>query len=226
MNQLLLVEDEIKTARSIYKGLTENGFQVDLSDNGEDALERTRQTHYDLIISDILMPKLNGIEFCKSLRNENNKTPVLMLTALGQISDKVEGFQAGSDDYLVKPFDFTELLLRIQALLRRNTTASAENSFQIQDLKINFDSKLVWRGDKEINLTAKEFALLEFFVHNRHRCITKEEIAKSVWNVDFKTGTNFVEVYVSYLRNKIDKDYPNKLIHTRKGIGYFFRTVD
>ena len=226
MNQLLLVEDEIKTARSIYKGLTENGFQVDLSDNGEDALERTRQTHYDLIISDILMPKLNGIEFCKSLRNENNKTPVLMLTALGQISDKVEGFQAGSDDYLVKPFDFTELLLRIQALLRRNTTASTENSFQIQDLKINFDSKLVWRGDKEINLTAKEFALLEFFIHNRHRCITKEEIAKSVWNVDFKTGTNFVEVYVSYLRNKIDKDYPNKLIHTRKGIGYFFRIVD
>lgn len=222
--KLLVVEDEIKTANTLQRGLEEKGYQVKLAYDGETALSLAGNDKFDVIITDIIIPKINGLEFCKKLRENKNYTPIIMLTALGLTADKIRGFDSGSDDYLVKPFDFEELLARIKVQVNRNKpNQDSENYLLAPNLKMNLNTKEVFRNDTCITLTAKEYALLEYFLKNPNRVISREEIAEKVWSLDFDTGTNIIEVYVSYLRNKIDKHNEPKLIHTKKGMGYIFR---
>jgi two-component system, OmpR family, copper resistance phosphate regulon response regulator CusR len=228
--KLLVVEDEVKTANTLKKGFEENGFQVVTAFDGEQAFNLCTRQRFDVIISDIIVPRLNGMEFCRNLRAAGNDTPIIMLTALGLTADKIRGFEAGTDDYMVKPFDFSELLARVKAVItrsRKNQPAEAkESSLQFKDLTLNLDTKEASRSGRKIPLTAKEYALLEYFMRNPNKIVSKDEIAEKVWDIRFNTGTNIIEVYVSYLRNKIDRDSPEKLIHTRKGMGYIFRTED
>jgi two-component system, OmpR family, copper resistance phosphate regulon response regulator CusR len=222
--KLLVVEDEIKTANTLKKGLEENGYDVMTANDGEKAISLAAKNRFDVIITDVIIPKVNGLEFCRKLRVNKNYTPVIMLTALGLTSDKIKGFDSGTDDYLVKPFDFEELLARIKALINRTKKKAApQNILRYADLRLNLETKEVHRNDSQIALTAKEYALLEYFMRNKHKVISKEDIAEKVWDINFDTGTNIIEVYVSYLRNKIDKDANVKLIHTKKGLGYIFR---
>jgi two-component system copper resistance phosphate regulon response regulator CusR len=221
--KLLVVEDEIKTANTLKKGLEENGYEVTVANEGATALSLASKIKFDLIVTDIVMPKLSGLEFCVKLRESKIFTPLIMLTALGLTADKIKGFDSGSDDYLVKPFDFAELLARIKVRLNKNENKEKPVDLVYADLKMNQVTKEVHRGDRHISLTAKEYALLEFFMRNTGRVISKEDIAEKVWDLNFDTGTNIIEVYVSYLRNKIDKDFQSKLIHTKKGMGYIFR---
>ncbi len=224
MKRLLVIEDEVKTARSVRQGLEEHQYQVELAFDGETGMKMAMRNKYDLIISDIIMPGINGIELCRQLRDANVQTPILMLTALGTVADKLEGFDSGADDYLAKPFEFQELLARIKALLKRNPQIDQEpHVLAIADLELNLGTKRACRGGREIELTAKEFALLEFFISNKGRVLSKIEIAERVWGIDFDTGTNIVEVYVNYLRKKVDKDFSPKLIHTQFGMGYILK---
>jgi len=222
--KVLVVEDEIKTANTLKKGLEENGYQVIVANEGAAALELALNQQFDAIVTDIVMPKLNGLEFCYQLRENEIFTPIIMLTALGLTSDKIKGFDAGGDDYLVKPFDFEELLARLKVQVnRKQTKPLSARELRFSDIKLNLITKEVFRAGKAIILTAKEFALLEFFMRNANQVISKEDISEKVWDINFDTGTNIVEVYVSYLRNKIDKDHKSKLIHTKKGMGYILR---
>jgi two-component system copper resistance phosphate regulon response regulator CusR len=222
--KLLVIEDEVKTADTLQKGLKEKGYDVYTAYDGEIAWSLAENNKFDLIITDIILPKVNGLEFCKKLRQSRNFTPVIMLTALGLTSDKLNGFDSGSDDYLVKPFDFDELLARIKVLINRSQNKfQMSNLLKYADLELNLDTKEVKRGETKINLTAKEYVLLEYFIRNANRVVSKEEIAEKVWDITFDTGTNVIEVYVSYLRNKIDKDFVPRLIHTKKGMGYILR---
>jgi two-component system copper resistance phosphate regulon response regulator CusR len=221
--KLLVVEDEIKTANILKKGLEEKGYEVQVANEGVTALSLASKNKYDLIVTDIVMPRLNGLDFCRKLRESRNYTPLIMLTALGLTTDKIKGFDSGSDDYLVKPFDFEELLARIRVQLNRSSRPDSGDELTYSDLRLNLVTKEVHRGEKQINLTAKEYALLELFMRHSERVISKEDIAEKVWDINFDTGTNIIEVYVSYLRNKIDKEFSPKLIHTKKGMGYIFR---
>lgn len=226
MHRILILEDEIKTVKTVTKGLSENGFEVDFALDGEEGLLLVGKKHYDLIITDILMPKVNGIEFCEEIRKQNTGIPILILSALGFTEDKLKGFDAGGDDYLVKPFDFQELLARIKALLKRSLEIKTpQRIIEYADLKLNIDTKEVFRDENPIQLTAKEFNLLEFFMLNKEILLTKEQIIEHVWGLDFDTGTNILEVYISYLRNKIGNKEGSKFIHTRKGLGYIFKDI-
>lgn len=222
--KILLVEDEPKTAEYIKIGLTENGFDVELAANGQKALQEVISKPYDLLITDIIMPGMDGRELVKEVRKTNQDIPVLMLTALGTTEEIVVGFETGADDYLVKPFEFKELLVRIKSLLKRSSRFQQEDSvLSIADLTLNLDAKTLVRGGKKIDLTAKEFGLLEYLLRNKGKTISRAELAKNVWKIDFDTGTNMVEVYVNYLRKKVDKDFTQKLIHTQFGLGYVLR---
>jgi two-component system copper resistance phosphate regulon response regulator CusR len=222
--KILLVEDEPKTAEYIKIGLTENGFDVELAANGQKALQEVISKPFDLLITDIIMPGMDGRELVKEVRKTNQDIPVLMLTALGTTEEIVVGFETGADDYLVKPFEFKELLVRIKSLLKRSSRFQQEDSvLSIADLTLNLDAKTVVRGGKKIDLTAKEFGLLEYLLRNKGKTISRAELAKNVWKIDFDTGTNMVEVYVNYLRKKVDKDFTQKLIHTQFGMGYVLR---
>ncbi|MFO0505657.1 MAG: response regulator transcription factor, partial [Chryseotalea sp.] len=202
--KILLVEDEPKTAEYIKIGLTENGFDVELAANGQKALQEVISKPYDLLITDIIMPGMDGRESVKEVRKTNQDIPVLMLTALGTTEEIVVGFETGADDYLVKPFEFKELLVRIKSLLKRSSRFQQEDSvLSIADLTLNLDAKTVVRGGKKIDLTAKEFGLLEYLLRNKGKTISRAELAKNVWKIDFDTGTNMVEVYVNYLRKKV-----------------------
>lgn len=224
MQRLLIIEDEVKTVQSVKQGLEELHYKVDVAYDGGMGKKMALRNKYDLIISDIILPVKNGIELCRELREENVQTPMLMLTALGTVSDKLEGFDSGADDYLAKPFEFQELLARIRALLKRNPQIAQEAGLlAIADLELNLDTKKARRNGKEIGLTAKEFALLQYFILHKGRVLSKVEIAQHVWGIDFDTGTNVVEVYVNYLRKKIDKDFSTKLIHTQFGMGYVIK---
>jgi len=224
MQRLLIIEDEVKTARSVKQGLEEHNYHVEVAYDGNVGSKMAMRGNYDLIISDIILPGINGIELCKQLRLANVQTPVLMLTALGTIADKVEGFDSGADDYLPKPFEFQELLARIKALLKRSPKIiSPSRELSIADLTLNLETKKAAREGVEIELTAKEFALLEYFIQNKNRVLSKVEIADHVWGIDFDTGTNVIEVYVNYLRKKIDRDFEHKLIHTQFGMGYIMK---
>jgi two-component system copper resistance phosphate regulon response regulator CusR len=222
--KILLIEDEVKTLNLIKEGLEENNAQVDIAYDGQMGLTLAERNEYSLIISDIILPEVNGLTLCKMLRENGNHTPILLLTALGTTDDIITGLDAGADDYLSKPFQFSELKARIRALTRRGSAViQKSNILRIADLELNVDTKAVRRGEKEITLTAKEFSLLEFFMNNVGRVISKVELAEKIWDITFDTGTNVIEVYVNFLRKKIDKDFDVKLIHTQIGMGYVMK---
>jgi len=222
--KLLLIEDEPKTVQSLKQGLEENGYEVDIAYDGLIGKQLAKKGGYQLIISDIIIPGINGIELCREIRNWGDETPILMLTALGSTDDKVTGLDAGADDYLVKPFEFKELLARVRALTKRGSAISqTAQILRFADLEVSMDAKTVHRSGNKINLTAREFNLLVYLIRNQGRVISKVEIAEQVWDIGFDTGTNVIEVYVNYLRKKIDKDYPVKLIHTQFGMGYVLK---
>jgi two-component system copper resistance phosphate regulon response regulator CusR len=222
--KILLIEDEIKTAITLQKGLEEFHYEVNIANDGAEGIDKARNKTYDLIITDIMMPVMNGIDLCLLIRKEGINTPVLMLTALDTIDDKTVGFESGADDYLVKPFEFKELLLRTKALLKRSPIISIQkNSLRFSDLELDRETKSVYREGKTIELTAREFALMEYFLLSPERVISKSEIAEKVWDINFDMGTNVIEVYVNYLRNKVDKNFNKKLIHTSHGMGYILK---
>lgn len=224
--KLLLVEDDLRVSELIKRGLEEQGFLVTLAYDGLMGKKLMTSNAYDLIITDIVLPQMNGIELCKEIRRIWPEIPVLMLTALGTTDDKIEGFDAGADDYLVKPFDFRELHARIKALLNRSAgtlQSPVMNVLKYADLEMNLQTKAVNRMGAEINLTPKEFKLLEYMLRNKERILTRTEIAEKVWDTHFDTGTNFIDVYMNYLRKKIDKNFENKLIHTKTGMGFIFK---
>jgi two-component system copper resistance phosphate regulon response regulator CusR len=221
---ILLVEDEKKIATALKTGMEELGFQVMIAYDGAMG-ERFFNNHdFDLVILDINLPDINGYSLSKMIRQKKRDIPILMLTALGSVEDKVEGFEAGADDYLVKPFAFKELIARIKSLLRRSVQGiPGGHMLRIADLEINLDSKEVFRSGNKISLTAKEFQLLEYLVRNKNRVVSRADIAGKVWDIGFDTGTNVIDVYINFLRKKIDKDYPLKLIHTQVGMGYVMK---
>jgi two-component system copper resistance phosphate regulon response regulator CusR len=222
--RLLLIEDEMKTSHYLKKGLEENGFEVDAALDGKTGRHLAFRNTYDVIVTDIILPGISGREITRALRDAKIQTPVLMLTALNETDDVVEGFDAGADDYLAKPFEFRELLARLRALAKRNRAQHPDSQvLEAADLKMWVDKKQVFRAGIPIELTAKEFNLLEYLLRNKGRVISKQELARHVWNIDFDTGTNMVEVYVNYLRRKMDRDFPVKLIQTQFGMGYVLR---
>lgn len=221
---ILIAEDEKKIADALRQGLEENGFLVQLAYDGDLALKLFRSSEFQLVIADINLPGMNGYELCKSIRNLAPAVPVIMLTAMSSVEDKIEGFDAGADDYIVKPFDFRELLIRIRALLKRlHNTVPTGTLLLAGDLQMNLDSKQVTRAGKEVQLTAKEFQLLEYMLRNKNRVLSRADIALQVWDVDFDTRTNVIDVYVNYLRKKIDKGFDQPLIHTQVGMGYVLK---
>ncbi len=223
--RILVIEDEHKIANSIKKGLEQESFAVDVAYNGTDGFDLAASEDYDVIILDLMLPDMDGLEICKKLRKEENiHTPILMLTAKGRLNDKVEGLNAGADDYLVKPFAFAELLARIKALLRRPKD-SVGTILSIKDLFLNTITYEVKRGDKEIKLSRQEFALLEYLLRHKNKILTKKQIINNLWDYDADVLPNTVEVYIGYLRNKIDRPFPKSptLIHTLRGFGYKLR---
>lgn len=221
---ILLIEDEPKTLAFIRKGLEENGYVVDTAADGLEGLRLAMAGAYQIIISDIVLPGMSGIQLCRQIREMHNETPLLMLTALGGVGHVVEGLDSGADDYLVKPFEFQELLARIRTLTKRGAMTPQTNQvLTLADLELNLQTRVVKRGGREIQLTAREYALLEFLLRNKERVLSRQEIVRQVWGLDFDTGTNMVEVYVNYLRRKIDRDFPEKLIHTQFGLGYVMK---
>ncbi len=225
MLQILLIEDDQRVSELIKRSLEEQGFSMTLAYDGEMGKKLALNNDYDLVITDIILPKINGLDLCKEIRQTKPDLPIIMLTALGTTDDKVEGFDAGADDYLVKPFEMRELLVRIRSLLKRNSSNTNISGFvlKIADLEMNLHSKIVKRNNIEINLTPKEFKLLEYMMQNRNRVLSRTEIAENVWETHFDTGTNFIDVYMNYLRKKIDKDFPAKLIHTKSGMGFILK---
>jgi len=217
--RILVVEDEQKIARFIKKGLVEEGYAVDIARNGEEALSYAAAAPYDLIILDLLLPKMDGIAVCRRLRESDLEVAVLMLTAKDSIEDRVTGLDAGADDYLVKPFAFAELLARIRALLRRPRSASS-SILQVSDLVLDLARHRVERNGAPIELTPKEYALLEYLMRNPCQVLTRTQIMQHVWDYDFFAGSNIVDVYIRYLRKKIDEGYEKKLINTVRGAGY------
>ena len=219
---ILVVEDEQKVAGFIQRGLEEEGYKVELAFDGEAGIEKGLSGAFDLILMDIMLPKKDGIAVIRELREQNITTPVLCLTARDSVDDKVTGLDIGADDYLAKPFAFAELVARCRALIRRGTSdRGAEIHFA--DLRLDPVTHKVWRADKEIELTSKEYALMEYFMRNPNKVLTRTMIAENVWDYSFDSFTNIIDVYVNYLRNKIDRDYDKKLIHTVRGSGYVLK---
>lgn len=223
--KILLVEDEKKIADTLSKGLKELDYHVETAYDGNIGMRVFDSGVFNLVITDINLPGMNGYDVCKAIRSRNQHIPIIMLTALSATDDKIEGFDAGADDYLVKPFEFKELLARIRALLKRtmNQQLPAGNILTVADLELDVDSKEVTRAGKAISLTAKEFQLLEYFMRNRNRVVSRADIAERVWELDFDTKTNVIDVYVNFLRKKIDKEFEPKLIHTQVGMGYMMK---
>ena len=222
--KILLVEDEPKIASFVKKGFEQEGYDVDIAYDGLMGKKMVFNNYYDIVILDINLPLLNGYELCKIIREENSKLPIILLTALDSVDDKVLGFDLGADDYMVKPFEFRELLARVRALSKRvSDTSNKGKILKIADLELNHDTKLVTRNGNPIELTTREYSLLEYFMLNKGKIISRIDIAEKVWELNFDTSTNVIDVYINYLRKKIDKNYPNKLIHTVVGMGYILR---
>ncbi|HEY3307882.1 MAG TPA: response regulator transcription factor [Desulfuromonadaceae bacterium] len=220
--KILVVEDEKKVAGFIKRGLEEDHYEVTVTHDGAEGLKQALETDYSLVILDVMLPKKDGLTVIKEMRSAGKRTPVLMLTARDTTDDIVSGLEAGSDDYLTKPFAFAELLARVRALLRRGEQdRGAEIHFA--DLKLDPVTHKVWRGDKEIDLTAKEYGLLEYLLRNPNTVLSRQMIAEHVWDYAFDSFTNIIDVYVNYLRKKVDKDFSTKLIHTVRGQGYILR---
>ncbi len=226
--KILIVEDEKKIADTLKLGLIENGYHAEVAYDGKIGEKLFFLYPFNLVILDINLPGLNGYELCRIMRNHHPGIPLIMLTSLSRLNDKIEGYNAGADDYLVKPFEFRELLLKIQVLLKRtmNQHIPVGNMLRAADLEMNLDNKEVKRNNKKINLTAKEFQLLEYLLRNKNRVVSRADISINVWEIDFDTNTNIIDVYISYLRNKIDKDFSRKLIQTQIGMGYILKETE
>ena len=222
MIKILVIEDEKRVADLLKIGLEENGYQVLVAYDGEMGWRLFQSNDFQLIISDIILPKLNGFELCQKIRKADEEIPILMLTALGTADDKLECFDVGADDYMVKPFDFRELLARVRVLLKRRAVAKVDVVKEISyaDLYINLERQEVTRNGEPIKLSPKEYNLLVYLVENAERVVSRVEIAEKVWNTHFDTGTNFIDVYINYLRKKMDKNFEVKLIHTKPGVGF------
>jgi DNA-binding response OmpR family regulator len=220
--KILLVEDEKRISDYISKGLIEAGYDIDVVDNGESAISYATNNDYALILLDIMIPKKNGIEVVKYLKKQKNNTHIILISAKDQIQDKVLGLDAGADDYLVKPFAFTELLARVRAIFRR-TSEINDNILVAKDLKMDLVKRIVTRGEEIVDLTTREFNLLEYFIDNKNTVLTRMMITEKVWNINFISDTNVVDVYINHLRRKIDKPFDTKLIHTVRGVGYILK---
>jgi DNA-binding response OmpR family regulator len=225
-HRILLAEDEPKLGQVIQEELTQKGYQTDVAFDGQIAEKLFNQHNYSLILLDVNLPYKNGLALCKEFRETKKDVPIIMLTALGEIQDKMDAFDFGADDYIVKPFHFNELFARIKVFLKRAESGSEVNDkLTVSDLEIDLLDKSVVRSGKNINLTAKEFALLVLLAKSKGKVISKEEILEKVWNLNFDTGTNTIEVYISFLRSKIDKPFEVKLLHTKPGFGYFLKEL-
>lgn len=224
--KILLIEDEPKVAAFIKRGLEEQAYEVDQAYDGTFGVKMAVQKEYDLIILDVILPNMNGLEACREIRKSNSSVSILMLTALGNTDDKISGLDAGADDYLTKPFEFKELLARIRALTRRVTESGTGEKLQIADLEMDTSSKSVTRGGKPVSLTAREFTLLQYLLRNKGRVVSRVDITEQVWETSFDTGSNVIDVYINFLRKKIDKNQDNKLIHTLVGMGYVLKEQD
>ena len=223
--KILLIEDEPGLVSVIIRGLTEVGMQISVAGDGLVGLEMAMKHDFDLIILDIMLSGMNGIQVCREIRKGNNNVPVLMLTALSSTENIITGLDSGADDYLVKPFKFAELEARIRSLVRRSKVAASPRSTQsISGLEVDTLAKTVSRDGKTINLTATEYRLLEYFIQNQNVVLSRIQILENVWDIDFNMGTNVVDVYINYLRKKIDNGYQTKLIHTVFGMGYIFKS--
>ena len=220
--KILVVEDEERLASFIRKGIAAEGYEVDVAHDGRSGLSLFRREIYDIIILDVNLPHMNGFDLCRLIRSENEAVPVLMLTALDSLADKSDGFNAGADDYLAKPFEFQELLLRLRALTRR-IGSKPKQVLQLADLQLNLDSKTVTRAGKRIDLTTREYALIEYMMLNKGKVISRVDIGERVWSLNFDNNSNVIDVYISYLRKKIDKGFSPKLLHTIVGMGYVLR---
>lgn len=225
--RILLVEDEPRIADTLRFGLEENGYEVSVAYDGQIGWRMFQNSEYSVVVLDINLPGLNGFELCKLVRAANAQVPIIMLTALSTLEDKIEGYDSGADDYIIKPFEFRELLMKIRVLLRRTTDSNIPmgNLLRAGDLVMNLDTKEVHRNDQPISLTAKEFQLLEYLMRNKNRVVSRADIAINVWDVDFDTNTNIIDVYINYVRNKVDKPFDDKLIHTQVGMGYMLKEI-
>lgn len=221
--KILLIEDEPKVASFIKKGLEEQNYEVDQAYDGTFGVKLALQNEYDLVILDIILPHMNGLEVCREIRRHNSSVSIVMLTALGSTDDKIVGLDAGADDYLTKPFEFKELLARIRALSRRGGENVSGEKLSIADLEMDVVKKTVHRGGKTVSLTAREFALLYYLLRNQDRVVSRVDITEQVWETSFDTGSNVIDVYINFLRKKIDKGHSVKLIHTLVGMGYVLR---
>jgi DNA-binding response OmpR family regulator len=223
--RILIVEDEKKIADTLKIGLNENGFDAEVAYDGTIASRMFKDNRYDLVLLDINIPGINGYELCRNFRSANAQIPVIMITSLIGLNNKIEGYNSGADDYLVKPFEFRELLLKIKVFLKRTPSRqpAEKGLLKAGNLQLDMDSKIVTRGDKVINLTAKEFLLLEFLLKNKNKIVSRRDIALQVWENDFDTNTNVIDVYINYLRNKVDKHFDQKLIYTQVGMGYILK---
>ncbi|MGV3587070.1 MAG: response regulator transcription factor [Adhaeribacter sp.] len=223
--KILVVEDEQKVSSFIKKGLEEQSYDVDVAYDGYFGKKLAIENEYDLVILDVILPKQSGVEACREIRQQKPAIPILMLTALGSTDDKILGLDSGADDYLVKPFVFQELLARIRALTRRAYEAPNNEILKMADLELNLTRKTVTRSGVPINLTAREFSLLHYLLRNKERVVSRVDIIEQVWETSFDTGSNVIDVYINFLRKKIDKDFSPKLIHTLVGMGYVLKEV-
>lgn len=221
--KLLVIEDELKLSAFIQKGLTEEGHWVDAAFDGQIGLSMALADDYDVVVLDVNLPLLNGFEVCQRLRLDKPQVPVLLLTALGSLAHKKAGYGAGADDYLVKPFEFDELLLRVRALYKRYRELGTYRILRVADLELDSGAKQVQRAGRRIELTAREYALLEYLMLNKGRIVSRVDIAEKVWELNFDTNTNVIDVYINYIRRKVDKDFGSKLIHTVVGMGYMMK---
>jgi two-component system, OmpR family, copper resistance phosphate regulon response regulator CusR len=223
MIKVLIVEDDAKVARFIQKGLSAEGFDVEVAEDGDQGWQLASERTYDVISLDVMMPGMDGLSLAENLRKKNISTPLLLLTARDTLSDKIAGFNAGADDYLVKPFAFEELILRLKALARRKELVEAASAYLYGDLHLDLRTREVSRADKKIELSPKEFSLLELFMTKPETVISRQKIGEAVWKEQFDRGSNVVDVYMMYLRKKIDEGHATKLLHTVRGAGYILR---
>lgn len=222
--KILLVEDEVSLASFIRKGVESEGYEIDLAYDGLMGQRLADNNTYDVMVLDVNLPKINGFDLCRHIKQESPRQPVMLLTALDSLPDKESGFGAGADDYLVKPFQFRELMLRIKALARRNSDYTGlKRVLRVADLELDTEAHCVTRAGQRIELTAREYALLEYLMIDQGRTVSRVDIAEKVWDLHFDTNTNVIDVYVNYLRKKIDKDFSPKLLHTVVGMGYVLR---
>lgn len=225
---ILVVEDEPNVVSVIKRGLTEYGFDISVATDGLTGLQMATNHTFDLIILDVMLPSMDGIQVCKRIREQNQTMPILMLTALDSTENIVTGLDSGADDYMVKPFKMAELAARLRALIKRRGADNqpAKSIYKIADIEVDTDAKIVSRNQVTINLTPTEYRLLEYFIKNQKKVLSRIQILESVWDIDFNMGTNVVDVYINYLRKKLDKDNPSKLIHTVFGMGYIMKYND